>query len=394
MIKKKNLETWKKFISEKRLQKFREFSKGKQTPFLIIDLKRIKEKYEELHRLMPRSKIYYAVKACPLNEIIKILHESGSNFDVASINEINQVMKLGIPASKLSFGNTIKKERDIAYAYQKGVRLFTTDSLSDIHKLAKKAPNSNVVFRILIEGNGADWPLSRKFGAHPDLIYKLIKESKSLSLRPYGLSFHVGSQQRDIGKWDSAIAMCRYLFDALKLDGIKLKAINIGGGFPTRYIRPTSSIRNYTKLIKEYLKEDFGTDKLDILIEPGRSLTGDAGIIFSEVVLVSKKSETQDVRWVYLDVGKFGGLIETLDESIKYPIYVEGKENEIKISEVILAGPTCDSYDILYENFKYKLPDNLRDGDRVNILSTGAYTMSYSSVGFNGFPPLKVYVIN
>lgn len=390
---KKKLESLKKFIPIKRLEKIRAFAKNKQTPFLVLDIRRIASKYKELHRLMSFGKIYYAVKACPVNEVIKTLADLGSNFDVASPNEINQVLKLGISPSNLSFGNTIKKEKDIAYAYQKGIRLFTTDSFSDVYKLARKAPKSNVMFRILIEGKGADWPLSRKFGAHPDFIYKLVKEAKSLGLRPYGLSFHVGSQQRDIGQWDSAIAMCRYLFDALNSDGIKLKAINIGGGFPTRYIQPTATPRSYSRLIKKYLKEDFGSDKLEIMMEPGRSITGDAGIIFSEVVLVSKKSETQDVRWVYLDVGKFGGLIETLDESIKYPIYIEGKESEPKTSEVILAGPTCDSHDILYENFKYKFPDNLKEGDRVNVLSAGAYTMSYSSIFFNGFPPLKVYVL-
>lgn len=393
MVTKKS-EILKKFISTRRLKKFREFAKNKQTPFLVLDLKRVAEKYKELHRLMPFGKIYYAVKACPVNGVVKTLYDLGSNFDVASANEISQVMKLGIPPSKLSFGNTIKKEKDIAYAYQKGIRLFATDSFSDVYKLARKAPKSNVMFRILIEGKGADWPLSRKFGAHPDFIYKLIKEAKSLGLKPYGLSFHVGSQQRDIGQWDNAIALCRYLFDALRPDGIKLKAVNIGGGFPTRYIQPTASPRNYAKLIKKYLKEDFGSDEIEVMMEPGRSITGDAGVIFAEVVLVSKKSETQDVRWVYLDIGKFGGLIETLDESIKYPIYIEGKESEPKTSEVIIAGPTCDSHDILYENFKYKLPDNLKEGDRVNIFSAGAYTMSYSAISFNGFPPLRVYVLD
>jgi ornithine decarboxylase len=263
-----------------------------------------------------------------------------------------------------------------------------------VEKLAQHAPGSKITFRLLLDGEGADWPLSRKFGAHPDMIYHLIKEAKKAGLVPYGVSFHVGSQQRDIGQWDSALARCRYLFDALRTDRITLQAINLGGGFPAKYIQPTASTGEYARLIKRYLKEDFGDDELEIILEPGRSIAGDAGIIFSEVVLISQKSETQDVRWVYLDVGKFTGLIETLGEAIKYPIFVEGKDRAKKTSPVILAGPTCDSCDILYEDFKYLLPDSLKEGDRVNIFSTGAYTTSYSSVNFNGFPPLSVHIFD
>ena len=162
------------YISKERLKKIRAFAKDKPTPFLVIDLKRVGEKYTELKRAMPASKIYYAVKACPVPEVLKLLIDKGSNFDVASIYEIDQMLRLGVDPSRLSFGNTIKKEKDIAYAYKKGIRLYTTDSDSDVEKLARSAPGSNIMFRLLLEGEGADWPLSRKFGAHPDLLYKLI----------------------------------------------------------------------------------------------------------------------------------------------------------------------------------------------------------------------------
>lgn len=381
-----------RFITPLRLKKIRAFAKGKETPFLVLDLKVIEKSFDELKRSMRTAKICYAVKANPHPQVLKLLYKKGSYFDVASRYEIDQLLRLGIPASRMSYGNTIKKAKDIAYAYGKGIRYYTTDSYDDVEKLAKFAPKSFITFRLLLEGGGADWPLSRKFGAHPDLIYNLIKEAKKLGLVPYGLSFHVGSQQRDIGQWDNAIARCRYLFDALKTDRIRLKAINLGGGFPAKYLHPTEPTREYAQQIKRYLKEDFGDDKLEIILEPGRSISGDAGIIFTEVVLVSTKSETQGVRWVYLDIGKFSGLIETLDEAIKYPIYAEGREQAHDVSGVILAGPTCDSCDILYENFKYELPNNLKEGDRINIFSTGAYTTTYSAVAFNGFPPLKVYV--
>lgn len=385
---------WRQHLTEARIARFQEFAKDKETPFLILDVGCVEERYDELKSLLPQAHIYFAVKANPQDELLSALVTRGSNFDVASRYEIDQIIALGVDPSRISFGNTIKKERDIAYAYEKGIRLFTTDSESDVEKLARSAPGSRVMFRLLLDSSGAaDWPLSRKFGAHPDVLFGLIQKAKELGLDPYGVSFHVGSQQRDIGQWDSAIALCRYLFDSLREVGIRLRAINLGGGFPAHYIQPTADTKDYAELIHRYITEDFGDDSLDIILEPGRSIAGDAGMIVTEVVLVSRKSETIDVRWVYLDIGKFSGLIETLGEAIKYPIIVEGKEGDMDISEVILAGPTCDSADILYEDFKYVLPNSLKEGDRINIFSTGAYTTSYSSVNFNGFPPLKVYIL-
>lgn len=381
-------------LTHDELEKFREFAKGKPTPLLILDLKKIEKKYDELSSAMPRAKVYFAMKACPNAEVLSLLYQKGSYFDVASIYEINQLLALGIPAERMSFGNPIKKAKDIAYAHQIGIKLYTSDSLADIEKLAEHAPGAMVNFRILLDGSGADWPLSRKFGAHPDMVYHLAIKAKDLGLDPYGIAFHVGSQQRDIGQWDGAIALVRYLFDALKAEGIQLRCINLGGGFPAHYLKPTKEVPEYAKNIIKYIEEDFPANQLDIIVEPGRSMTGDAGVIVTEVVLVSRKSEQDETRWVFLDIGKFGGLIETLDEAIKYPIITEkelGKEEEG--SEVILAGPTCDSADILYENFKYKLPDDLKDGDRLLILTTGAYTMSYSAVCFNGFPPLAIEVM-
>jgi ornithine decarboxylase len=156
-------------------------------------------------------------------------------------------------------------------------------------------------------------------------------------------------------------------------------------------VQPANDISDYASEIHRYLDDDFGDEMPEIILEPGRSLVGNAGILVSEVVLISRKNNTALNRWVYLDAGTFNGLIETIDESIKYPIVTTkdgGKE-----AEVILAGPTCDSLDVLYENYKYKLPVELRVGDRIFFLSTGAYTASYASVNFNGFPPLKTYVM-
>ncbi|MBN2419934.1 MAG: type III PLP-dependent enzyme, partial [Deltaproteobacteria bacterium] len=173
-------------------------------------------------------------------------------------------------------------------------------------------------------------------------------------------------------------------------DGIELKMINLGGGFPASYLTKTNELSLYAQEITRFLKESFGDSLPEIILEPGRSLVANAGVLICEVVLISRKSRTALNRWVFTDVGKFSGLIETLDEAIKYPIY-SGRNGELE--EVVLAGPTCDSMDILYEDFKYPLPLNLAISDRLYWLSTGAYTSTYSSVEFNGFPPLKTYCI-
>lgn len=379
-----------RYVDLDRFDKIRAFAQNANTPVLLVDSDVIKEHYLELANSMPMAQIYYAVKANPMDDVIMLLHELGSNFDIASRYELDQMLRLGINPDRLSYGNTIKKKSDIAYFYEKGVRLFATDSENDLQNLVKYAPNSRVFFRILTEGTGADWPLSRKFGSHPDVIFHLILQSVELGMVPWGISFHVGSQQRDIGQWDDAIARCKYLFDAVAEEGIELHMINIGGGFPASYVDPTYSVPEYASEIQRFIKEDFGDNMPQIILEPGRSLTADAGVIVAEVVNISRKSKNNIYLWVYLDVGKFGGLIETIDESIKFPIYFD---KEGLSEEIILAGPTCDSMDILYEHYRYHMPDTIEPGDKVYIFTTGAYTQSYSSVNFNGFPPLKAILM-
>ncbi|BCA27164.1 MULTISPECIES: type III PLP-dependent enzyme [Pseudomonadaceae] len=373
-------------------QRMKAFADQHETPFVVIDKQTIADSYDQLVSCFPFAKIYYAVKANPATEITELLREKGSNFDIASIYELDKVMKTGVGPERISYGNTIKKARDIRYFYEKGVRLFATDSEADLRNIAKAAPGAKVYVRILTEGStSADWPLSRKFGCNPDMALDLLILAKQLGLDPYGVSFHVGSQQRDIDVWDAAIAKVKVIFERLKEeDGITLKMINMGGGFPANYIQRTNSLETYAEEITRFLKEDFGDELPEIILEPGRSLIANAGILVSEVVLVARKSRTAVERWVYTDVGKFSGLIETMDESIKFPIWTEKKG---EMEEVVIAGPTCDSADIMYENYKYGLPLNLASGDRLYWLSTGAYTTSYSAVEFNGFPPLKSYYV-
>ncbi len=387
---------YKEYVEEERWIKIREFSNNIQTPSVIIDLEIIKRKFKELKSNFPYAKIYYAVKANPGLPVLKLLHDLGACFDVASIYELDVLLGIGVSPSSISYGNAIKKEKDIKYAYDKGIRLFATDSLNDIEKLSRVAPSAKVFFRILVEGSlTADWPLSRKFGSQTDVTVDLIKKAKELGLDPIGVSFHVGSQQRNIGAWDSAISKAKYIFDYInEHNNIKLSLLNMGGGFPAQYIEKTNDITTYSTEITRFINDYFEDEFPQVIFEPGRSLVADSGVLVSEVVLISKKSYSGLHRWVYVDAGKFNGLIETMNESIKLPIYTDKMSNQYEeFEEVVIAGPTCDSMDILYEDYKYKLPLSLKEGDKVFFLTTGAYTSSYAAVGFNGFPPIKTYYI-
>ncbi|NFV79245.1 type III PLP-dependent enzyme [Magnetospirillum aberrantis] len=361
------------------------------TPCVVVDLDVVRENYLGLRHWLPLAEVYYAVKANPAPEIVRMLAEMGSSFDVASRGEIDLCLANGVRADNISFGNTIKKQSDIAYAYDKGVRLYAFDSLCELEKLAQSAPGSRVFCRILMTCDGAEWPLSRKFGCEVEMARDLLVKAREMGLDPYGVSFHVGSQQTDLRQWDIAVGKVAMLFTALDEAGIELRMVNMGGGFPAQYRTNIPAVEQYADAVMTAMTNHFGNALPAMIIEPGRSLVGDAGILETEVVLISQKGYDDDTRWVYLDIGKFGGLAETMDEAIKYRILTPHDGSET--APVILAGPTCDSADILYEKAGYEMPVGLRVGDKVRILSTGAYTTSYSAVNFNGFAPLKAYFI-
>jgi ornithine decarboxylase len=271
------------------------------------------------------------------------------------------------------------------------VRLFAFDSLAELEKLAAAAPGARVFCRILMDGAGADWPLSDKFGCDGVMAAELLSRAAALGLEAAGVSFHVGSQQRQTGQWDIALARVAAVFAALRRSGITPGMINLGGGFPARYRSGHPPLAAYAEEIAAAVARHFGDPPPRLIIEPGRAMVGDAGVIRSEVVLISRKSHDAARRWVYLDVGMFGGLPETMGEAIKYRIRTarDGGPD----GPVVIAGPTCDEVDVLYEDADYRLPLDLEIGDKVEILSAGAYTASYASIGFNGFPPLREYYI-
>jgi ornithine decarboxylase len=340
---------------------------------------------------MPDTRIFYAVKANPAPEVLKLLADLGSCFDTASVAEVEMALNAGATPDRISYGNTIKKERDIATAHQLGISLFAVDCEGEVEKVARAAPGARVFCRILADGEGAEWPLSRKFGCEPSMAVDVLLRAHALGLQAYGISFHVGSQQTRLGAWDSALAEAKSIFDQMSAHGITLSMVNLGGGFPTAYLKPVPGTDSYANAIHNSLAKHFGNAIPETIIEPGRGMVGNAGVIKAEVVLISKKHANDNQRWVYLDIGKFGGLAETMDEAIRYPITTE--RDDAEKSPCIIAGPTCDSADVLYEKKPYDLPVTLCVGDEVLIGATGAYTTTYSAVAFNGFKPLQAYII-
>jgi ornithine decarboxylase len=360
-------------------------------PCLVVDLEVVRENYLAFAKALPDTKVFYAVKANPAPEVLSLLASLGSSFDAASVAEIEMVLAAGAGPERISYGNTIKKERDIARAYALGVRLYAVDCIAEVEKVARTAPGTRVLCRILSDCADSDWPLSRKFGCEPAMAVDVLEHAHRLGLEAYGISFHVGSQQRNPNAWDRALASAAAVFRECGERGLSPSMINLGGGFPTRYLKNVPTVKTYGSAIFRALRRHFGNRIPETIIEPGRGLVGSAGIIETEVVLVSRKSDNDDVRWVYLDIGRFGGLAETLDESIRYPIRTPRDGDEL--APCVLAGPTCDSVDVMYEKQPYALPISLEIGDKLLIEGTGAYTATYASVAFNGFPPLKTYHI-
>ena len=361
------------------------------TPCMVLDVDRVEENYRALTRALPLAHVYYAVKANPATPVLQRLVSLGSSFDAASFEEIEYCLDAGAEPRRISYGNTIKKVSAIQRAFAAGVDMFAFDSHEELHKLAEHAPGARVYCRLLVENDGAEWPLSRKFGTTVDVAKELMIEAGALGLVPYGLSFHVGSQQTSTGSYETAIGKVGMLFSDLASAGVNLRMVNLGGGYPVRYRDEIPGIDRFADAIMGAMTDHFGNDLPEILIEPGRFLVGDAGVVSAEVVLVCHKAKNDPVRWVYLDIGRFGGLAETEGESIKYRITTAHDGTET--GPVAIAGPTCDGADILYEKSNYRLPLDLRCGDRIELQSAGAYTTTYASQRFNGFAPLAEYYV-
>lgn len=350
-------------------------------PYLLVDKAKVKQKVRSIGRHIRNSGVFYAVKANPDIEILKLINSLGIGFEIASEGELAILSSLGVGRERIISSNPIKSFRFLKMAAAYGVSHFAVDSFEEIKKLREYTPGSSVYVRLAVPNEGSEWPLSKKFAVELGDAEELLVYAKKKGLRPVGITFHVGSQCTNIYNWNSALDKAKLLWDRAEKRGIRLSMLNIGGGYPIPYTKHVVNIQAIEKNVAELIYQKFPKNTR-IFIEPGRAVVGDAGIFVSTVI---GKASRGDADWLYIDVGVFNGLMESVG-GIKYSYIVEGSRD---IKKWTLAGPSCDSFDVIDTDVLLPEPDV---GNLVLILSSGAYTVSYASE-FNGFSIPKTILI-
>lgn len=360
-----------------------EMSRALETPALLLDRATVRRAYARLRAALPEATCYYAVKANPHPEVLRTLAALGSGFEVSSVAELRAVLALGVPGSRVISSNPVKAVPFIQAAYRAGIDRFAVDSRAELVKLAHHAPGSRVYVRLTVDNSGSEWPLSKKYGASAADAVQLLREARAFGLRPYGLTFHVGSQCLDKESWGGALRLCHELWQELAEDGIRLQMLSLGGGFPVRHTRPVPSIEEIGQETMRVLHSLFPQADLELTVEPGRALVGAAAVLVTSVI---GKALRGTEHWLYLDAGVFNALLEAI-QGFRYQIRTE---RDGPPRRYVLAGPSCDSVDTIAQDVW--LPE-LSVGDRVYFLNAGAYTLSYASA-FNGFGPPAVYAFD
>jgi ornithine decarboxylase len=347
----------------------------------VIDGRLIQERFRELQKAIGNARIYYAVKTNPHWRIIELLHELGAHFEISSAEELKLLLRRGVPAERIIASNPVKTEASLRAAWKAGVQFFAFDSYAEVEKLSRFAPGSKVYVRLVVSNEGSQWPLTRKFGVETEDAVELLCEAQRKGLDPCGVTFHVGSQCTSSETWVKAIEKARVVWELAEDRGIRLRMLNVGGGFPIKYNEDSISITEAAARVRDTINGLFPED-VEVLVEPGRSIVGEAGTLVSTVV---GKASRNGENWLYLDVGVFNGLMESIG-GIRYPMTSTKNGNR---ERYVLAGPSCDSLDIIQDDTL--LPD-LDVGDRVYILSAGAYTTAYASQ-FDGLTIPKTTVV-
>jgi len=359
-------------ISKKTLQ----ISKKNETPFLIIDQTVLINNCNQFKKNFSNFLIYYSIKANNTNEVLKILIQEDINFEIASLGEMQKLQELNVPPDRIIFSAPTKLSRDIELAYKYGITTYTFDSLMEVEKIAKFAPKSNILGRIIVDNTGSEWPLVGKFGMTISETLDFFLHAKKIGLNPLGLSFHVGSQNLQPDSWEKALEKVHHLWEQLQKKGVHLSVINAGGGFPVHYTKDIPSVEVIASKIKKTAEKLF-KDQTTFYIEPGRRMLGDAGILVASVINRTKRGEKE---WLYLDTGVYHGFQETI-EGFRYEVFTEKTGEDIPF---VLCGPTCDSTDIIMK--EVLLPDTVTLDDRLYFLSCGAYTTSYEAYNGYGYP--------
>jgi ornithine decarboxylase len=370
-------------IGKKTLDKVIKFiaASDETPPYLLVDKEVICDKVGQIGRNINNAKVFYAVKANPDIEVCRFISELGVGFEIASEGELRMLGQLGVAADRIITSNPMKTFRFLEEAVEYGVNYFAYDSKAEVDKMSRLAPGSNVYVRLTVPNEGSEWPLSKKYGVEIEDASALLLYARDKGLNPVGITFHVGSQCNNPYNWQSAVDKACELWETAETAGIKLRMLNIGGGYPIRYTKNIVSIESIEKKINKALRQSFPED-VEIFLEPGRAVVGDAGVFIGSVI---GKAVRGDENWLYIDVGVFNGLMESIG-GIKYN-YIVGSRGEEKTWTV--AGPSCDSVDVIDKEVELPEPEV---GNRILIPSAGAYTISYASE-FNGFSIPKTILI-
>ncbi len=352
------------------------------TPTLFLSSSRVRESYRSLVSALPGVELFYAVKSNADPSLIRILSEEGSSFDVCTNGEIRVVSQCGVTGSRCLHTHPIKQDHEIACALDFGIHLFVIENHAELEKMVPFRDRAQVLVRIAVQNPSSLVNLSYKFGAAPQDALPLIRKAVELGIRVRGISFHTGSQNENNLKYIEALDYCRDICRMAALAGVNLDIVDIGGGFPISYIAGAPQASEFCLPINEYLGRFFANYR--IIAEPGRFISGPAVTLATRVI---GRSVRNGVRWYYLDDGLYGSFSGKLYDHADYPMAVarQGKKYNS-----VLAGPTCDSIDVLYENIA--LPE-LEIGEVLLFGSMGAYT-SASASNFNGYDKPKTVLID
>jgi len=354
-------------------------------PLLVINQKNLIDNYTTLNNLLPRVNIFYAIKSNPNKEIVKTFIKLKASFEVASAGEINLLASLGVDSNKIIFANTVKKIEDLKIAKAKNIDLTTFDSKLEIDKIAKYLPRSKVLLRLKVPNIDSLVDLSLKFGADEKEAISLIKIAKDKGLIPAGISFHVGSQCLNVVNYGKAIELAAKIFTKCKKENINLSLLNIGGGFPVQYQQNVTvpSLKDIARKINHSLDKYFSDKRIKIIAEPGRYLSAPAVNLICSVI---GKNIRNNKQWYTVDDGLYGSFSGILFDHAKYQFFTFKEEG---ITPSVLAGPSCDSLDIIADDLY--LP-NLELGDLIIVPQIGAYSSAHAT-NFNGIPLTKTIMV-
>lgn len=366
-------------------KKIIEISKKYKTPFLLVDLDQIIKNYYNIQKNLPNVEVFYSMKANDHPRIVETLVKENASFDITSEKELNLLNTYNFSSEKITCLNPIKSPEFLKKLYKNKITIMAYDSLDEVDKIAKYAPGSKLVIRIVVDNEGSDWPLTKKYGVDAAAAMPLLKYAREKKLQPIGLTFHVGSQCRNKNNWENALFVCETLWALAKKENINFNFLSLGGGLPIQHDKPIPRLEDIGKGIQKMFRNNFESvdTPLRVAIEPGRAIVGDSAIMVTSVIGKAKRGSE---NWLYIDAGVFNGFMETID-GFTYDIKTI-KNNNMK--KYMIGGPSCDSVDIPFKNITL---GNIEIGDKMYILNAGAYTTVYAST-FNGFEIPKTYFLN